>query len=48
MKAVQTTTCEANHRALHALATRAVVRQLSTDPKRGLELPKSVFAEVEV
>ena len=49
MKAVQTTRCDSEqHRTLHALATGAVVRQLSTDPKRGLELPKSVFAEVEV
>jgi len=50
MKAVQPTSATANNTAApwHALATRAVVRQLSTDPKRGLELPKSVFAEVEV
>ena len=49
MKAVQNTSTTANNTApWHALATRAVVRQLSTDPKRGLELPKSVFAEVEV
>jgi hypothetical protein len=38
MKAVQTTRCDSEqHRARGALATRAVVRQLSTDPKRGLD-----------
>jgi len=38
MKAVQTTSATANNTApWHALATRAVVRQLSTDPKRGLD-----------